>query len=54
MTAISNRLPKVPVVYDSRGRRATKTFDNAYVARRFYITKLNSGNHPTIQTGESK
>ena len=49
---ISNRMPKVAVEYDSRGTRATKTFDDAFAARRFYAAKLKANKNPKIKKGE--
>lgn len=42
--------PQEPVVieYDSRGRRVTKTFTNAYEARRFWISKDRQGRNPHV------
>ena len=40
---ISNRMPAVKVEYDCRGKRTTKTFKDAYAARRFYAAKLRAG-----------
>ncbi|MDP7303438.1 MAG: hypothetical protein QGG09_10075 [Pirellulaceae bacterium] len=49
---ISNRMPAVKVEYDCRGRRATKAFDDAYTARRFYTNKLKAGKNPVVRKGE--
>lgn len=49
MTAISRRSPPVAVEYDYRGRRKTKQFSDAYVARRFYVAKLRQGKNPKVQ-----
>ena len=38
MTAISNRTPPVTVEYDYRGQRVQKTFDDAFAAKRFYVS----------------
>ena len=46
---ISNRQPPVAVEYDCRGKRETKTFTDAYAARRFYVAKLNAGKNPTVK-----
>ena len=51
MSSISNRLPSVTVEYDSRGKRVSKEFTDAYAARRFYITKSREGKNPHIITG---
>lgn len=39
---------KVSVTYDCRGKRATKTFDDSYAARRFYAAKLKEGKNPNV------
>lgn len=49
---ISTRLPSVVVEYDCRGRRATKQFDDAYAARRFYTQKFKQGKNPVVKRGE--
>ena len=51
---ISTRLPSVVVEYDCRGRRATKQFDDAYAARRFYASKFKSGKNPVVKRGEER
>ena len=48
MATISDRTPPVSVEYDSRGKRATKTFDDANVAKRFYAAKLKDGKNPAV------
>jgi len=42
--------PNDPVVieYDLRGRRVTKTFTNAFAARRFWISKDKLGRNPRV------
>lgn len=51
MSSISNRLPSVTVEYDSRGKRVSKYFTDAYAARKFYINKFREGKNPHIITG---
>ena len=51
MSSISGRLPSVTIEYDSRGKRVSKAFADAYAARRFYITKSREGKNPHIITG---
>lgn len=48
MAAISNRMPPVTVEYDCRGRRARKTFDDSYEAKKWYCTKHKSGHNPHV------
>lgn len=43
--------PKVIVSYDARGTRASKTFDNPYLARRFYLAKEKAGKNPSVKKG---
>lgn len=40
--------PQVRVEYDSRCKRASKTFDDPYAARRFYVAKLKAGKNPRV------
>lgn len=44
---IANDL-QVTIEYDSRGKRATKHFEDVYAGKRFYIAKLNSGKSPAV------
>jgi hypothetical protein len=48
---INTPTPPVTVEYDSRGSRATKTFTDAYAARRFYVAKDKSGKRPIVKKG---
>jgi len=48
MAAITNRSPTVTVEYDCRGKRVTKTFDDAYAAKQFYIEKYKAGRNPKV------
>lgn len=48
MPAISNRLPAVNVSYLSAGKRVTKHFSDAYVARRFFTRQDKLGNSPKV------
>lgn len=38
----------VTVAYDCRGTRTTKTFTDAYEARRFYVSKYRAGKNPKV------
>ncbi len=49
MAAITDRLPEVDIEYDSRGKRATKHFEDAHAAKRFFTAKLNDGKNPTVK-----
>jgi hypothetical protein len=51
MSSISNRLPPVIVQYDVRNGRRSKSFKDAYAARRFYIIKIKAGKNPTLKKG---
>ena len=42
-------MPSVSVEYDAQGERRSKTFANAYEARRFYAAKLAAGANPTVK-----
>lgn len=49
MTAITNRLPAVTVEYDgAKGKRATKTFEDANKAKAFYAEKQKAGKNPKV------
>lgn len=50
---ISTRQPRVTVEYDCRGERKTKTFDDAFEARRFWIAKDRDGKNPRVKEAES-
>lgn len=41
----------VSVEYDYRKRRVSKTFTDAYAARRFFVAKLNAGKNPKVTKG---
>jgi len=41
----------VTVEYTARGRRVTKTFADAYAARRFYAAKFKAGANPRVVKG---
>ena len=47
--AISDRMPHVKVEYDCNGRRKTKHFTDAYLARQFYMAKLRDGKNPAVR-----
>lgn len=51
MAAITDRLPPVVVIYDSRGKRATKHFEDAHAAKRFYLAKMRDGKNPAVGEG---
>ena len=43
--------PTVIVNYDARGKRASKTFSNPYLARRFFLAKEKAGKNPAVKKG---
>jgi hypothetical protein len=44
-----NRKPMpVTVEYTSRGKRVTKSFPDAYLAKRFYVAKCKAGANPKV------
>lgn len=49
MSAISDRMPALVIDYDCRGKRISKEFQDAYLARRFYARKLKDGRNPKIR-----
>lgn len=51
---ISTRLPAVAIEYDCRGQRVTKTFTDAFAARRFFIAKEKAGKNPCVKKCESE
>lgn len=40
--------PDVLIWYDSRDKRISKRFSDAYAARRFYAAKLKAGKNPKL------
>jgi len=46
---ISNRCPAVAVEYDCHGKRKTRTFSNAFLARQFYTQKQRAGRNPKVR-----
>jgi hypothetical protein len=44
-------VPKEPVIveYDSRGKRVTKRFPDAFKARAFYLAKFKAGCNPKVR-----
>jgi hypothetical protein len=54
MTAITTLLSNVPVSieYDLRGGRATKNFDDASAAKRFFVSKEKIGKNPRVVSTE--
>lgn len=44
-------LPAVSIEYDARGKRTTKSFDDAYKARSFYAQKMKEGKQPAVVAG---
>ncbi len=46
---ISDRMPRVKIEYDCRGRRKTKPFTDPYQARQFYMAKLREGKNPAVR-----
>lgn len=42
----------VTVEYDCRGQRKTKTFDNVYAAKSFYVSKMKDGRNPKITSAQ--
>jgi len=51
-TAISDRTPSVSVEYENRGKRATKKFDDANAAKKFYAAKDKAGKKPKVTAGK--
>ena len=48
--SISNRMPRVEVEYDCRGKRKTREFgDDVFAARRFWIAKDRAGKNPKVK-----
>ena len=54
MTAISSRQPEVMVEYDAKGKRVTKTFEDAHKAKRFYVIQNKLGRNPKVVGGKVK
>ena len=51
---ISTRTPEVTVEYDQNGRRVTKHFVKATLARRFYAFQDREGNNPKVVKGRQQ
>ena len=51
-TATTNK-PAGSVEYDCRGKRATKEFEDANAAKRFYATKDKAGKNPKVVNPEA-
>jgi len=45
--------PPIQVEYDCRGKRASKVFTDAYLARSFYAMKLKQNKNPQVKKVEA-
>lgn len=48
MFPMNRKTPPVTVEYDTRGKRTTRTFTDAYAARQFYCAKAKAGKRPRV------
>ena len=46
--AISDRMPAVTIEYSCRNKRATKDFEDANEAKKFYAAKEKAGRNPKV------
>ena len=53
MATATTTKPPVSVEYDCRGKRATKEFEDANAAKRFYATKDQLGKNPKVLETET-